>query len=250
MDVNRRYFVQYALASGARTVLDYGCGNGEVVAELRRHGVDCYGADIFYEGGSFDDPELERLIADGVIRGFTPGGPVPFGDGEFDLIVSNQVLEHVADLRPAVAELDRMLAPDGVMYHHFPSREVLREGHIGIPLAHRMRPGRARTAYTLALRTLGLGYHRTARPRPWTRRGLDWIDAYTFYRPYDEIERAFGNFEIRGREADYCRFRAQGRRVRPLLSRFDGLQRIALRRLAFMALEMRRRKAPTGIEPV
>jgi hypothetical protein len=34
---------------------------------------------------------------------------------------------------------------------------------------------------------------------------------------------------------------AQGRRIHPLLSRFDGLQTMALRRLAFLALEMRRR---------
>jgi len=135
-----------------------------------------------------------------------------------------------------------LLAADGLMYHHFPSREVLREGHIGIPLAHRFPPGRARTAWTLTLRRIGLGYHRNAPPRAWTRKQLDWIDAYTFYRPYREIAHVFGErFVIRAREGDYCRFRAEGRRIRPLLSRFDGLQTFALRRLAFMALEMRRR---------
>ena len=242
MDVNRRYFVEYVVRSGAQRVLDYGCGAGEVVGELRRRGVDCRGADVFYEGGDVEGGELEQLVAEGVIRRFREGEPVPFPDGTFDLIVSNQVFEHVADLEPTVAELDRLLAADGLMYHHFPSREVLREGHIGIPLAHRFPPGRARTAWTLTLRRIGLGYHRNAPPRAWTRKQLDWIDAYTFYRPYREIAHVFGErFVIRAREGDYCRFRAEGRRIRPLLSRFDGLQTFALRRLAFMALEMRRR---------
>jgi SAM-dependent methyltransferase len=242
VDVNGRYFLHYVLASGATKVLDYGCGSGELVAELRRRGVDCSGADVFYEGGKFDGGELEQLTADGVIRRFQEGEPVPFADGTFDLIVSNQVFEHVAHLEPTVAELDRLLGADGLMYHHFPSREVLREGHIGIPLAHRLPPGRARTGYTLALRALGLGYHRDLPPRAWTARALEWIDAYTFYRPYAEVARVFGKrFLIRGREADYCRFRAEGRWVRPLLSRGDRLQSVALRRLAFMALEMRRR---------
>jgi hypothetical protein len=31
VDVNGRYFVEYVLASGARRVLDYGCGEGELV---------------------------------------------------------------------------------------------------------------------------------------------------------------------------------------------------------------------------
>jgi SAM-dependent methyltransferase len=242
MDVNRRYFVHHVVTSGARKVLDYGCGAGEVVAELRRRGVDCHGADVFYGGSPFKSRELEQLVADGVIRHFREGEPVPFPDGTFDLIISNQVFEHVVDLEPTVAELDRLLAPGGVMYHHFPSREVLREGHIGIPLAHRLPPGRVRTAYTVVLRRLGFGSPGNEPPRTWTRRKLDWIDTYTVYRPYSEIARVFGaRFEFRGREADYCRFRAAARRFRPLLAHFDRLQAVLLRRLAFMALEMRRR---------
>lgn len=241
MDVNYRYFIHYVLASGARRVLDYGCGRGELVTELRRRGVDCYGTEVFYGGGSYDSPELTALIDEGAVKHFREDEPVPFPDGTFDLIISNQVLEHVSALDIVVAELDRLLADGGRMYHHFPSREVLREGHIGIPLAHRFPPGRARRLYTLALRTAGLGYYKGESPREWTARKLEWLDAYTHYRPYSEIRRAFAGYVLVGREADYCRFRAEGRRIRPLLNGWDGLQSRAFRRLGFMALEMRRR---------
>lgn len=240
MDVNGRYFVNYVLASGARRVLDYGCGQGELVAELRRRGVDRYGTEVFYEGGSYESPDLAALVDDGVIKHFRKHEPVPFGDGTFDLIVSNQVLEHVSDLRVVVAELDRLLADGGWMYHHFPSREVIREGHIGIPLAHRLAPRRARMLYTLALRTAGLGDNKGEPPREWTRRKLEWLDAYTHYRPYSEVRGAFEGYALVGREADYCRFRAEGTRMRALLNCHDTLQSRVFRRLGFMALEMRR----------
>ena len=169
---------------------------------------------------------------------------MPFATDSFDLIISNMVLEHVADLELTVREFDRVLKSGGVMRHHFPSRAVLREGHIGIPLAHRLPRGRLRTGYTRALRTIGLGTQRDLPPREWTRRSLDWVDRYCLYRPYREIARTFAAFEIQAREADYCRFRARAPLLRRMLSRGARVQTVLLRRLAFMALEMRRRQTP------
>jgi len=58
--------------------------------------------------------------------------------------------------------LNRVLKPGGCMLSIFPSRDVLREGHIGIPLAHRFARGsRARLLYTWALRRAGLGTWKT-----------------------------------------------------------------------------------------
>lgn len=59
-----------------------------------------------------------------------PDGRVPLPDGVAQVLVSNQVLEHVADPTTHVAELARLLAPDGVlvlsthghwMYHPTPT---------------------------------------------------------------------------------------------------------------------------------
>lgn len=250
-NVNYLYFVDYVRRATARRpglrVLDYGCGRGEMVALIRAAGLDCWGADVFYGGADWDDPELRRQLEAGQVREIAPDGRIPFDDASFDLVISNQVFEHVEDLDRVLAETTRVLRPRGVQYHHFPSRGVVREGHIGIPMAHWLRPGRFRTGYTLALRRLGLGSFKEENPDPraWTEFKLDWIDRYCFYRPYRELAAAFGrDYDIVHREIDYCRFRAQGH---PALERALSLEPLvapaewALRELAFMAIELHRR---------
>ena len=248
-NVNYLYFVDYVrrtLAEKPRArVLDFGCGMGELVALLREAGFDCSGADVFYAGASDWDPHLQEQIDEGYVREIGDDGRIPFDDASFDLVISNQVFEHVEHLEAVQAQIKRVLRPRGIAYHHFPSREVVREGHIGIPMAHWMKPGPLRTRYTLALRRLGFGTHKDENPDPrqWTDFKLDWIDQYCFYRPYDELMAVFErDYEVTHREIDYCRFRATGR---PMLERVLGVGAMerpaewALQRLAFMALELR-----------
>jgi SAM-dependent methyltransferase len=252
-DVNYRYFVHYVVerADAARLrILDFGCGGGELVGLLLAQGMDAYGADVFYAGAGFDALRSSAAFRDGRIRSMPDDGSLPFDDRCFDLIVSNQVFEHVPVLRPVVDELDRVLRDDGLMYHHFPSREVIREGHIGIPLAHRLPRGRLRREYVRALRAAGLGSHKDDVPAgAWSQKMLDWLDAYTHYRPYREVVAEFGRlFELRHREIDYCRFRSAGSGpvVRRLLAieKLTPLWEASFRRLAFMALEMRKKRGP------
>jgi SAM-dependent methyltransferase len=249
LDVNYRYFVSYVGARVGRpsfSVLDFGCGDGVLVQALRRQGIDCYGAEVFYPGGVYDVQSTGELVERGIIRTFSEGAPLPFDDGTFDLVVSNQVFEHVEHLGAVVGELARVLKQNGTAYHHFPSREVLREGHIGIPLAHRLPEGRLRFAYVALLRRLGLGSNKADLPiRTWTRVMLDWLDAYCYYRPYTRLLSEFTEyFSVRHREIDYCRFRAADRPWlrRPLeIEPLRGFYELLFRRLAFMAVEMRKR---------
>jgi SAM-dependent methyltransferase len=213
---------------------------------LRDAGLDAYGADVFFEGADWDDPQVRELIDAGHVKEIAADGLIPYDDASFDLVISNQVLEHIEDPRPVLAELGRVLKPGGSMYHHFPSREVLREGHIGIALAHRLRPGRVRTLYTLTLRRLGFGSFKDEYPtaREWTDAKLAWIDTYCFYRPYADLRAVLSDgYALHHHEIDYCRFRAAGR---PALERLMSVRALRVpiehtfRRLAFMAIEQRR----------
>jgi len=247
-DINRRYFAQYvqSVAPPGAVVLDYGCGAGTVVEMLCGAGYDAYGVDIRWPGHDTEDLEASELGRQGRLRYYVEGGPLPFDDDSFDVIVSDQVFEHVVPLEESVREIERVLRPGGVTYHHFPSRSVWREGHIGIPLSHRLPPGRFRLAYTTALRRAGLGTFKDERSaRRWAIEQLEWIDRWTVYRPAREIHAVFGrNADLVNREIDYCRFRAGDRRALSTLLDWPPARRPAealFRRLAFEAIETRPR---------
>jgi SAM-dependent methyltransferase len=253
MDVTNRFVLDFAARfargrPGAR-MLDFGCGAGRVVAAARAAGLDMTGADVYY-GGSRDRAEAEKSGLLGVAVHECADGRLPFSDACFELVTNNQVLEHVEDLDSALAEIDRVLKPGGVVLSIFPSRDVWREGHIGIPFAHRLRPGsRARFLYTWALRGLGLGTWKQEAPtaRQWAAQKLAWIDAYTRYRSRVEIFRAFGrHFASELREADYIRYRLCDRAWRAPLARLldipaaPALASALFRKLAFLVIVSRK----------
>jgi SAM-dependent methyltransferase len=245
-DVNLRYFVHYASQStspGAR-ILDFGCGAGSLVAMLRSAGFDAYGVDIRWPGWDYGDLESTDLGRKRVLRYYEEDGGLPFPDATFDLVVSNQVLEHVVPIDAAVRELARVVKPAGTMYHHYPTRIAVREPHIGIPMAHRLPKGRARLYYAAALRRLGLGIHKDDRPAlEWAAASLDHIDHWTIYRRPPEIEQLLSAVgEVRHREIDYCRFRAGDRAWLRRLLDVDVTSRLAsevFRRLGFDAVEVK-----------
>src|SRR5207302_3679615 len=131
-------------------LLDVGGGGGALVDAGRAGGLPVCGADTFCAGAA----ARPRGGAIHEIR----DGRLPFADGCFGLVVNNQVMEHVDDLDSVLREIHRVLAPGGLLLSIFPSRDVFREGHIGIPFSHWFaRHSRIRFYYTWALRAAGLG---------------------------------------------------------------------------------------------
>jgi SAM-dependent methyltransferase len=239
MDVTSRFVLDFArgfAAGEGGTILDFGCGAGRLVAEGRAAGLDIWGADVYYGGSATRaDAEAAGLLGSAVreIR----DGRLPFPDGSFDLVVNNQVMEHVEDLEHELAEIHRALKPGGAALSVFPSRDVWREGHIGIPFAHWFPKGsRARLWYAWALRSMGFGYwkEQAATRRQWAEDKLTWMDRYTRYRSREEIFRAFDRyFRNEAMEADYIRYRLRERRWRAPLA---GLLRFPPARAAGVAL--------------
>lgn len=200
--------------------LDYGCGRGEVVAAGREAGLDVWGADSFAFGGMAD--AVERLgLPPGVIRSMD-GPTLPFPDAHFDVLVSNQVLEHVPNLHETLAEMRRVLRPGGQVLSIFPSLDVIRENHCGIPMIHWFPKGsRTRFYYGLGMAYLGFGHRRPEEDRAvWLDHFLQRMDHRVFYRRREEILAAFDSHfhSTVLREDLYIRFRLQKTpHLRPLI---------------------------------
>lgn len=106
-------------------ILDLGCGDGEMVRAMRQRGYLAWGSDLKVPENSED---VFFLPAD------PSTGRVEAGDGSFDVVISNQVLEHAMDLPAIFREIRRILRPGGVSLHAFPSRWSLLEQHVSVPL--------------------------------------------------------------------------------------------------------------------
>src|SRR5690606_10207253 len=72
----------------------------------------------------------ERVVA----RLSVTSDTIPFADNTFDLVVSDQVLEHVFDLPTVLSEITRILKPGALAIHRFPNPNSLVEVHTRVPL--------------------------------------------------------------------------------------------------------------------
>jgi SAM-dependent methyltransferase len=94
--------------TAARSVLDVGCGSGEVLAALRSPGRRLCGVEM--------SPEAVRSLEERGIEGRSIDLEVdvlPFADGEFEVVICYDVLEHVFAPGRLLAEIRRVLRPDG-----------------------------------------------------------------------------------------------------------------------------------------
>jgi SAM-dependent methyltransferase len=104
-------------------VLEFGCGLGTYMREMRRFTPHVFGFDV----------EFDRLIdgkrkgVDGMLAGV--GERLPFADNSFDVVFTNEVLEHVQDDVQAAREIARVLRPGGRSVNFVPNRLYFFETH-------------------------------------------------------------------------------------------------------------------------
>jgi SAM-dependent methyltransferase len=124
-------------------ILDFGCGEGRVVYQLRARGLQAFGADIV---NRYDN--AQKICRDqGIIKPeediFGTIDPlhyrIPFADDTFDVVISDQVFEHVHNWSEAITEIKRVLKPGGVSLHFFPSRYRPLEAHVYVPFSEVIR---------------------------------------------------------------------------------------------------------------
>jgi SAM-dependent methyltransferase len=94
-------------AIGPGRLLDFGCGSAPHRLAIERIGCDYTGVDLVETTGHRGD-----LVADDKIH-FYNGGKLPYPDGAFDFVYTNQVFEHVLDPFESMMECSRVLRTDG-----------------------------------------------------------------------------------------------------------------------------------------
>lgn len=141
------------------SVLDMSCSAGLMTLVFAEHfgavtGIDIDAQAVANAKGQFADRDVDFLVMDAL--------HTSFDDNSFDVIVCNQMYEHVPDAEQLMREIFRLLKPGGVCYFSGTNRLKIVETHYGRipflsylpkPLAH------------LYLRALGRGnrYYETFR---------------------------------------------------------------------------------------
>ena len=139
-----------------KRLLEVGCGSG---------GISRWFGDTGEMGWQVDAVDIEdvRLASDGYTFRTVSGAKLPFDDASFDVVLSNHVIEHVGDYasqRTHLAEVRRVLRPEGIGYLAVPNRWMLIEPHFRLPLLSWL-PKRMSDAY---VRLAGKGTHYDCRP--------------------------------------------------------------------------------------
>ncbi|MGD9892444.1 MAG: class I SAM-dependent methyltransferase [Dehalococcoidia bacterium] len=120
---------RYAPLDGMR-VLDIGCGLGAYVANFGRFTDEAYGMDV-------DPPRVQEGRRRGIGNLLLAAAEsLPFAAGTFDVIVLNEVIEHVRDDRATLREALRILRPGGSVVIFAPNRLYPFETH-GVYLGKR-----------------------------------------------------------------------------------------------------------------
>ena len=123
--LSRRLSSAFSLAEvrPGMQVLDVGCGRGEILRHAAQLGADAYGIDYAAVAVNLSKRVIEPLggIAPGRTAVFQADAKVlPFPDGAFDRVLMFDVVEHLHpwELDAALAEVQRVLKPDGMFIVH------------------------------------------------------------------------------------------------------------------------------------
>ena len=118
-------------------ILDWGCGRGDLVKFLNDQGYDCYGLEIETNSKIINQLNLDSnndiynklsFIKDNNIT--------KFNSNYFDIVITNQVIEHMSNKISFIEELKRILKTGGFSYNILPAKYRLIEVHLRMPFVH------------------------------------------------------------------------------------------------------------------
>jgi len=108
---NKKNILQFVKDKSPVNFLDLGCDDGEWTSQvaLASKAKNIHGIELIAERAAIaKSRSIEVSVADLGVR-------FPMGDGAYDLVHSNQVIEHVADVDLFTSEIFRVLKPGGTV---------------------------------------------------------------------------------------------------------------------------------------
>lgn len=174
-------------------ILDWGCGRGRSVAKLRLAGFEAYGLDIDERVLENGKPLISQLGFTGteILQHIDKSEHFP--DGFFDMVFSEQVLEHVQNLDCVLEEIRRISSVGSIGIHLFPGAWNVIEGHIHIPFVHWLPKHSIRRLLIFTGLLLGYGptggWPENEGKTLWEKSAVfeQYLRRKTFYRPTKRI---------------------------------------------------------------
>jgi len=197
-----------AQAGGRVRVLDAGCGNGHLLTFLQANlaalfpelEIEIHGYDVADHGVQAQDyfsttltwcrESCPAVLWEERLKLITQDDAWPFDSDYFDFVISNQVIEHVSDHRHFFAEHARVLKKGGCGAHLFPLRHYIYEGHLLIPLAHKISDWYFLRCYIRVMSRLGFGKYRRQNGGgldEFSERHADYMMFFTNYLSHSEL---------------------------------------------------------------
>jgi 2-polyprenyl-3-methyl-5-hydroxy-6-metoxy-1,4-benzoquinol methylase len=163
-------------------ILDIGCGEGGITIAFAKCETDVCSVDIdrkrvyrskvraHEEGCAY----VNFVIADGL--------QLPFRDGAFDVVICNDLIEHIPKPNLLMKEAYRVLKACGIIYLSTPNKvsplQIIRDGHYGL-FALTLMPEKVARWYVTKLRKIAISY-----------------DVYTLFT-YWSLKKLFKNFNLK-----------------------------------------------------
>ena len=123
-DVLAQYVLEIASGKTSLRILDIGLGSGKDLINIRQKCREAYPdlkLDLY--GFEYYPPYVEAAQKEGikVFPGNVENETFPFEDGFFDIVLSNQILEHTKEVFWIFSEISRVLKPHGYILTGVPN---------------------------------------------------------------------------------------------------------------------------------
>lgn len=116
-------------------ILDFGCGRCQLIDLLKKNipSADLYGVDIYKDYNFYN--QIKEKHNNLTILNIKPYEEF-LVDERFDLIISNQVFEHINKLETIYKFFKKIMNNSCFIIAAFPTKEIIFEPHLRIPFVH------------------------------------------------------------------------------------------------------------------